>query len=83
AIVLAFVGFLTYALIIKRLQKGPAMAVILATFGLGLVLRQLAFIAFSPDYRSLPDTLVSGSVTVAGISLGRPQVVTGLIALVM
>ncbi|MCH4587874.1 ABC transporter permease subunit, partial [Achromobacter xylosoxidans] len=49
AIVLAFVGFLTYALIIKRLQKGPAMAVILATFGLGLVLRQLAFIAFSPD----------------------------------
>ena len=32
AIVLAFVGFLTYALIIRRLQKGPAMAVILATF---------------------------------------------------
>lgn len=83
AIVLAFVGFLTYALIIKRLQKGPAMAVILATFGLGLVLRQLAFIAFSPDYRSLPDTLVSGSVTLAGVSLGRPQVVTGLVALVV
>jgi branched-chain amino acid transport system permease protein len=83
AVALAFVGFLTYALIIRRLQKGPAMAVILATFGLGLVLRQIAFIAFSPDYRSLPDTLVSGSVTMAGISLGRPQVVTGLIALVV
>ncbi|EWM48416.1 branched-chain amino acid transport system / permease component family protein [Bordetella holmesii 41130] len=83
AIVLAFVGFLTYALIIKRLQKGPAMAVILATFGLGLVLRQLAFIAFSPDYRSLPDTLISGSVSLAGVSLGRPQVVTGLVALAM
>ena len=26
---------------------------------------------------------MSGSVTVAGISLGRPQVVTGLIALVV
>ncbi|MCJ9711015.1 branched-chain amino acid ABC transporter permease, partial [Bordetella hinzii] len=83
AILLGFVGFLTYALIIKRLQKGPAMAVILATFGLGLVLRQLAFIAFSPDYRSLPDTLVSGSVSLAGISLGRPQVVTGLVALAL
>ncbi len=59
------------------------MAVILATFGLGLVLRQLAFIAFSPDYRSLPDTLVSGSVSLAGISLGRPQVVTGLVALAL
>ena len=32
AILLGFVGFLTYALIIKRLQKGPPMAVILATF---------------------------------------------------
>src|ERR1700731_1438163 len=43
AIVLGFVGFMVYALIIRRLQKGPPMAVILATFGLGLVLRQLAF----------------------------------------
>lgn len=83
AIALAFVGFMTYALIIRRLQKGPAMAIILATFGLGLVLRQLAFIAFSPDYRSLPDTLVSGSVSLAGVSLGRPQVVTGLVALLL
>ena len=41
-----------------------------------------AFIAFSPD-RSLPDTLVSGSVSLAGVSLGRPQVVTGLVALLL
>jgi branched-chain amino acid transport system permease protein len=82
ACVVGFVGFMAYALVIKRLQKGPPMAVILATFGLGLVLRQLAFIAFTPDYRSLPDTFISGSVTIAGISLGRPQVVTGIVALV-
>lgn len=83
AIVVAFVGFLTYALIIKRLQNAPPMAVILATFGLGLVLRQLAFIAFSPDYRSLPNTLLSGSVSLGHVSLGRPQVVTGIISLVV
>lgn len=83
AALLGFVGFMTYALIIRRLQLGPPMAVILATFGLGLVLRQLASIAFSPDYRSLPHTLVSGSVTLTGVSLGRPQFVTGLIALAM
>ena len=83
ACLLGFVGFMTYALIIRRLQKGPAMAAILATFGLGLVLRQLAFIFFSPDYRSLPDTLISGSVSLAGISIGRPQVVTGIVALVV
>lgn len=83
AVLLAFVGFLTYALIIKRLQDGPPMTVILATFGLSLVLRQVAFIAFTPDYRTLPDTWLSGSVSLAGISMGRPSVVTGLVALVM
>ena len=83
ACLLGFIGFMTYALIIRRLQKGPAMAAILATFGLGLVLRQLAFIFFSPDYRNLPDTLVSGSISLAGISTGRPQVITGMVALVV
>jgi branched-chain amino acid transport system permease protein len=83
ACALAFVGFLAYALIIRPLQRAPAMIVILATFGLGLVLRQLAFIAFSPDYRNLPDTWLSGSIRLAGISLGRPQVATGVVALAM
>ena len=83
ACVLGFVGFVTYALIIRPLQRAPAMIVILATFGLGLVLRQLAFIAFSPDYRNLPDTWLSGSIHLGTISLGRPQVITGVVALVM
>ncbi|HLX29481.1 MAG TPA: branched-chain amino acid ABC transporter permease [Casimicrobiaceae bacterium] len=83
ACALALVGFLAYALIIRPLSRAPAMIVILATFGLGLVLRQLAFIAFSPDYRNLPDTWLSGSIRLGGISLGRPQVATGLVALAM
>lgn len=83
ACVLAFVGFLAWSLIIRPLQHAPAMIVILATFGLGLVLRQLAFIAFSPDYRNLPDTWLAGSIRLGTISLGRPQVVTGLVALAM
>lgn len=83
ACALGFVGFLAYALIIRPLQRAPAMIVILATFGLGLVLRQLAFIAFSPDYRNLPDTWLSGSISLGAMSLGRPQVATGVVALAM
>ncbi len=83
AVVLAFLGFSTYALIIRRLRRGPATSMILATFGLGLVLRQLASIAFTPDYRSIGHTLVSGTVTITGVHLGRPQVVTGVVALAM
>lgn len=83
AVLLAFVGFATYALIIRRLRRGPATSLILATFGLALVLRQLASIAFTPDYRSISDTLVSGTVTITGVHLGKPQVVTAAIALVL
>lgn len=83
AVLLAFVGFATYALIIRRLRRGPATSLILATFGLALVLRQLASIAFTPDYRSISDTLVSGTVTITGVHLGKPQVVTAAIALAL
>ncbi len=83
ACLLGFVGFMTYSLVIRRLQKGPPMAIILATFGLAVVLQQLAFIFFTPDYRSLPDTFISGSITLGGVSIGRPQVVTGIVALVV
>lgn len=83
ACLLAFVGFFAFALIIRPLQHAPPMIVILATFGLGLVLRQLAFIFFSPDYRNLPATWISGSVGVGGIHLGLPQTVTGLVSLVV
>jgi branched-chain amino acid transport system permease protein len=83
ACLLGFVGFMTYSLVIRRLQKGPPMAIILATFGLAVVLQQLAFIFFTPDYRSLPDTLISGSISLGGVSIGRPQVVTGIVALVV
>ncbi|TAL87817.1 MAG: branched-chain amino acid ABC transporter permease [Candidimonas sp.] len=83
ACLLGFVGFMTYSLVIRRLQKGPPMAIILATFGLAVVLQQLAFIFFTPDYRSLPDTFISGSVSLGSVSIGRPQVVTGVVALVV
>lgn len=83
ACLVGFLGFATFYLIIRRLQGYPPMAIILATFGLGIVLRQIAFIAFSPDYRNLPTTWMSGSVNLAGIAVGRPQVITGLVALAL
>ncbi|MBU6440492.1 MAG: branched-chain amino acid ABC transporter permease [Betaproteobacteria bacterium] len=83
AVVLGFFGFGVYALIIRRLRRGPPTAVILATFGLGLVMRQAAAIAFTPNYRNLSHTFLSGSVTITGVHLGRPQFVTALIALAL
>lgn len=83
AVILAFVGFATYALVIRRLRNAPPTSVILATFGLGLVLRQGASIAFTPNYRNISDTLVSGTLTLTGVHLGKPQVITALVSLLM
>ncbi len=83
AVLMAFFGFLVYALIIRRLRRGPPTALILATFGLGLVMRQLASMAFSPDYRSLAHTALSGTVRITGVNLGRPQFVTAWLALLL
>lgn len=83
AVLLGFFGFFVYAVIIQRLRRGPPTAVILATFGLGLVMRQLAAMAFTPNYRSLAHTMLSGTITITGINLGRPQFVTGVLALLL
>jgi branched-chain amino acid transport system permease protein len=83
AIVLAFVGFLTYTLVIRRVMNGPPLAQILATFGLALCLRYSAFYFFSPDFRSIPKTLVSGSVDLGLFKVGLPQFATGIVALVV
>jgi branched-chain amino acid transport system permease protein len=79
---LAFVGFATYHLIVRRIMTGPPIVQILATFGLSLLLRQLAFLFFSPNYQSIPHTLVHGSLRIAGVQFGMPQAVTAGAALV-
>jgi len=83
AVALAFVGFLTYSLVIRRIMNAPPLAQILATFGLSLCLRYAAFFLFSPDFRSIPQTSVSGSVNLGLFKVGLPQVVTGGVALLV
>lgn len=81
AILLAFLGFATYALIVRRIQGAPPLAQILATFGLALTLRYGAFLAFSPDYRSISHTLVSGSLHLGPFQVGLPQAFAATVSL--
>ena len=53
---------LSYFLLVRHIMRGPMLAQILGTFGLALFLRYAAFWYFGADFKTLPDTLLGGSV---------------------
>jgi len=82
-VMLFALGVLLYKLVVRRIVDAPALSQIFTTFGLMLLLRGLAQFFWKPDYRTIENSLVSGSVHLASFQIGRPQVVAGLGAVVV
>src|SRR5215472_6744909 len=80
AVALFFLGVIVYLALIKQVMRGPMLAQILSTFGLALLLRYSAFYVFKSDFRTLPETALSGSINIGGIYVARAQLVAGLVA---
>jgi branched-chain amino acid transport system permease protein len=83
ALGLGLLGVIVYLGMIRDIMRGPMLAQILGTFGLGLFLRYAAFWAFSANFVTLPDTLIGGTVSVGGIRVGAPQLVAGAVAIAL
>ena len=82
-LVLFAFGVLLYRLVIVRITNAPMLSQIFATFGLMILLRGLAQFFWKPDYRSIENTLASGTVNLLGVQLGKPQVIAGVGAMVI
>jgi len=80
AVALFLLGVLVYMTLIKHVMRGPMLAQILSTFGLALLLRYTAFYIFSSDFRTLPDSALSGTLNLGGIFIGWSQLVAGVVA---
>jgi len=76
-------GVLVWKLVIRRIADAPALSQIFTTFGLMLLFRGLAQFFWKPDYRTIEGSLAAGGVQLAGLQLGRPQVIAGLGAIVV
>ncbi|GAH74847.1 unnamed protein product, partial [marine sediment metagenome] len=55
-------GLGIYKSLITRIVKAPRLTALLATFGMGIFLRNLAHFLWRADYRMLGDTLVGDRV---------------------
>ena len=68
-------GMLLYKLVVRRIIDAPMVSQIFTTFGLMILLRGVAQFLWKPDYRSIENSWASGSVHLASLQLGRPQLV--------
>lgn len=58
-IVLMAVGWLTYRLIIKKVLHAPGLTALLATFGLSILIKNLAQFFWTPDFRHIQGAILS------------------------
>ena len=76
-------GVLLYKLVIVRIMQAPMLSQIFTTFGLMILLRGLAQFFWKPDFRSIENSAVSGTVKLFDIQVGMPQLVAGIGAIVV
>jgi branched-chain amino acid transport system permease protein len=83
ALVLASLGIACYFALIRHIMRGPMLAQILGTFGLALLLRYSAFWYFGASFRTLPETLVGGTLSFGPIRVESSRLLAGVVALLV
>lgn len=76
-------GVLLYQFVIVRIINAPMLSQIFTTFGIMILLRGVAQFFWKPDFRSIENSLVSGTVKAFGVQVGQPQLVAGIGAIVI
>lgn len=80
-IFLFILSMLAYKLVVKR-TMGKAMAPLLATFGLSMLIKNFAMNRFTPNFRILSDTVMDGKSIIFGeVVVPVPQFVVGMFSL--
>jgi branched-chain amino acid transport system permease protein len=81
ALLLATLGIVCYFALIRHIMRGPMLAQILGTFGLALLLRYSAFWYFGTSFRTLPETLVGGTLLIGPVRVEASRLLAGVVAL--
>jgi branched-chain amino acid transport system permease protein len=83
AMALFALGVLVYKLVISRIINAAVASQLFSTFGLMLLFRGIAQFLWKPDFRTVDQSVINGSLSIAGIQIGQPQLVAGLGAILV
>jgi branched-chain amino acid transport system permease protein len=83
AILMFLTGVATYRAIIRRVVESSILVQLFVGFGLMIAFRGIAQFLWSADYRTIPESIISGRLEVFGLFLGIPQVLAGLGAVLL
>ena len=69
-------GVLTYRLVIKKVLNAPGLTALLATFGLSILIKNLAQFFWTPDFRHIQGAILSDHIlSFWGLNLSLAEVV--------
>ncbi len=78
AAALFLLGMFIYRFIISKVMTGPPLAQLVVTFGISIFLSNFAALIWTPNFRSIGHTVLSGTWDLYGIRLGIPKVVSSV-----
>ncbi len=78
AVALFLFGMFIYRFIISKVMRGPALAQLVVTFGISIFIANFAALIWTPNFRSIEHTLLSGTWDISGIKLSIPKFVTSI-----
>ena len=78
AVALFLMGMFIYRFIISKVMRGPALAQLVVTFGVSIFLANFAALIWTPNFRSIEHTLLSGTWDISGIKLSIPKFVSSI-----
>jgi branched-chain amino acid transport system permease protein len=78
AVALFLLGMFVYRFIISKVMRGPALAQLVVTFGISIFIANFAALIWTPNFRSIEHTLLSGTWDISGIKLSVPKFVTSI-----
>jgi branched-chain amino acid transport system permease protein len=78
AAVLFLLGMFIYRFIISKVMTGPLLAQLVVTFGISIFLANFAALIWTPNYRLIGHTILSGTWHLSGIILSVPKVVSSI-----
>jgi branched-chain amino acid transport system permease protein len=77
AVALFGLGMLLYKVVISKIINASVTSQLFSTFGLMLLFRGVAQFWWKPDFRTVDHSIVNGTLSIAGMQIGQPQLVAG------